>query len=60
MPRFLSDMFDRLTQELTPQGTVAYAYDVLSRRTSMTAKQTRVGPNEGIEKSVTCSKKYGV
>jgi RHS repeat-associated protein len=34
---FSYDILDRLTQELTPQGTVAYGYDVLGRRTSMTA-----------------------
>jgi hypothetical protein len=28
MPRFLSDTLDRLTLELTPQGTVAYEYSM--------------------------------
>ena len=30
------DVLDRLLQEVTPQGTVSYAYDNASRRTSMT------------------------
>ena len=29
------DILDRLIQEVTPQGTVAYQYDVLGRRTQM-------------------------
>ncbi|WP_447980244.1 RHS repeat-associated core domain-containing protein [Candidatus Nitrospira bockiana] len=37
------DNFDRLTQEVTPEGTVSYAYDAAGRRTSMTvAGQTAV------------------
>lgn len=31
------DVFDRLTRETTPQGTVTYTYDDVGRRTSMTA-----------------------
>src|SRR5262249_60211031 len=30
------DGFDRLTQEVTPEGTVSYTYDAASRRASMT------------------------
>ncbi|MEP6887141.1 MAG: hypothetical protein ABI945_02355 [Nitrospirales bacterium] len=30
------DNLDRLTQEVTPEGTVSYTYDAASRRTSMT------------------------
>jgi RHS repeat-associated protein len=30
------DGLDRLTQEVTPQGTVSYTYDAVGRRTSMT------------------------
>jgi len=34
---FAYDILDRLTQEITPQGTVAYQYDVLGRRIQMAA-----------------------
>ncbi len=34
---FAYDILDRLIQETTPLGTVAYQYDVLGRRTEMTA-----------------------
>ncbi|MBI5756804.1 MAG: RHS repeat-associated core domain-containing protein [Nitrospirae bacterium] len=38
------DNLNRLTQEITPQGTVAYGYDPLGRRTSMTVNgQAPVG-----------------
>ena len=30
------DGLDRLTQEVTPQGTMSYGYDAAGRRTSMT------------------------
>jgi YD repeat-containing protein len=56
-----------------PLLSTAYTYDVLGNRLTRTdspsltpppattstasARQHRVGPNEGIEKSVTCSKK---
>lgn len=34
---FAYDILDRMIQETTPQGTVAYQYDVVGRRTQMTA-----------------------
>lgn len=34
---FAYDILDRLIQETTPQGTVAYQYDVLGRRSQMVA-----------------------
>ncbi|WP_218081804.1 RHS repeat domain-containing protein [Anthocerotibacter panamensis] len=38
---FSYDVMDRLTQEVNPRGTVAYAYDLLSRRTQLTVNGSR-------------------
>jgi RHS repeat-associated protein len=38
---FSYDNVNRMTQEVTPRGTVAYSYDLLGRRTSLTVNASR-------------------
>ena len=39
------DLLDRLTEEITPEGTLTYTYDDAGRRASMTvAGQTALAP----------------